>query len=248
MTTNASQVSLTLGGILGTTLSGTLDGSTLTLEIPSTPAGTIQTGTLQQATSDDFNRAVAALNGSISQANPQAATQQQASASAQAEQTAQGDLSALQGAAGFSSELGSMSSDVSTIQNDLQTEKNDAAQGPGSDCYGLRGTVDYDVTGTIEYDVNGSFQYDLSQPTNAISVARGDITTLNDDHSSLSASGLPAPSGASAAIASAQQAISAANSDIDSENSVVTHAYAMATGACAGMGPGSPPSPLPHLS
>ena len=55
-----------------------------------------------------------------------------------------------------------MSSDMSTIQNYLQTEKNDAAQGPGSDCYGISGTVDYDVTGTIEYDVNGSFQYDLN--------------------------------------------------------------------------------------
>jgi hypothetical protein len=84
-----------------------------------------------------------------------------------------------------------MSSGVSTIQNDLQTEKNDAAQGPGGDCYGVSGTVDYDVTGTIEYDVNGSFQYDLSQPANAVSVARGDIITLNDDLSSLSASGLP---------------------------------------------------------
>ncbi len=96
------------------------------------------------------------------------------------------------------------------------------------------------MTGTIEYDVNDSFQYDLNQPTNAISVARVDITTLNDDLSSLSASGLPAPSGASAAITSAQQAISAANSDIDSENPVVTQAYAianaMATGACAVMG------------
>jgi len=145
MTTNGSQVSLTLGGILGTTLRGTLDGCTLTLEIPSTSAGTIQTGTLQQATSDDFNRAAASLNGSISQADAQAATQQQArqqaSANAQAEQTAQGDLSALQDAADFSSELGSMSSDVGTIQNDLQTEKNDAAQGPGSDCYGISGTV-----------------------------------------------------------------------------------------------------------
>jgi hypothetical protein len=90
-----------------------------------------------------------------------------------------------------------MSSDMSTIQNDLQTDKNDAAHGPGSDCYGISGTVDYDVTGTIEYDVNGSFQYDLNQSTNAISVARGDITTLNNDLSSLSASGLPAPSGAS---------------------------------------------------
>jgi hypothetical protein len=112
------------------------------------------------------------------------------------------------------------------------------------------------VTGTIEYDVNGSFQYDLNQPANAIPVTRADITTLNDGLSSLSASGLPAPSGASAAITSAQQAISqaisAANRDIDSENPVVTQAYAianaMATGACAGMGPGSPPSPLPHLS
>jgi hypothetical protein len=82
---------------------------------------------------------------------------------------------------------------------------------PGGDCYGISRTVDYDVTGTIEYDVNGSFQYDLNQPANAISVARADITALNDDLSSLSASGLPAPSGASAAIASAQQAISQAS-------------------------------------
>ena len=49
-------------------------------------------------------------DGSIGQANAQAATQQQAqqqvSANAQAEQTAQGDVSALQGAADFSSEPG----------------------------------------------------------------------------------------------------------------------------------------------
>jgi hypothetical protein len=79
---------------------------------------------------------------------------------------------------------------------------------------------------------------------------------MQSDLSNLQSSGLPAPSGAQAAITTAQNAISnavsAANADISQENSYVNQAYSaansIATGNCAGDGPGSSPSPIQPIA
>ena len=71
----------------------------------------------------------------------------------------------------------------------------------------------------------------------------------------LTASGLPATPGAAEAIAAAGRAIgqaaAKANGEIDQVNADVTQAYSiangMATGSCAGDGPGRPPVPIGHI-
>ncbi len=68
--------------------------------------------------------------------------------------------------------------------------------------------------------------------------------------------GLATPSGAQAAISAARSVIShavlTANADIQKVNSDVSQAYSlannMATGNCAGDGPGSPSSPIQPIS
>jgi hypothetical protein len=69
-------------------------------------------------------------------------------------------------------------------------------------------------------------------------------------------SGLPAISGATAAIAAAgkaiKQAVAEANGEIDQVNADVTQAYSvangMATGSCSGDGPGHVPAQISHIS
>ena len=252
---------------------GTLSDGTLTLQVLASD-GTLGTDTFTPAGQDTFNQAVGALQAQAASDNSAAVQQQaqasraqasasataaQASANAQAQQAAQADLSTLQGVS-FSGDLSKLAGDVSQTDSDLAKEKSDAAagvDGPGGpSCYNLEQNVDYDATQNVEYDATQNLGYDLQQNLSPdISTARGDITTLNNDLSSLSASGLPAPAGASAAIAAAKQtisqAINQANGYIDQVNADVNTAYAignnMATGtSCSG--PGLSPSPISHLS
>jgi hypothetical protein len=78
---------------------------------------------------------------------------------------------------------------------------------------------------------------------------------MKNDLANLTASGLPATPGATAAIAAADKAIgqaaAKANGEIDQVNADVTRAYSiadgMATGSCVGDGPGRPPGPIGHM-
>jgi hypothetical protein len=240
---------------------GTLNGSTLTLQVLASD-GRLGTDTFTPASQDDFNKAVATLQAQAASDNG-ASVQQQAeastsSANAASERQAQSDLSMLQGVS-FSSDLSKLAGDVSQTDSDLAKEKSDAAAGvdgpDGPSCYNLEQNVDYDATQNVEYDATQNLGYDLTNGLQAdIATARGNITTLNNDLVSLSASGLPAPAGASAAIAAARQAISGAigqaNTYIDQVNADVNTAYAignnMATSQCTG--PGSTPAPISHIS
>src|SRR5215471_12671891 len=99
-TINGSSVTLTFSGLLvSSTIYGTLNGGTLTLQVPQSN-GTIQPGTMSQADTGAYNSAVAALNGRVRHANVLAAAAQaeaqQQQQNAQAEQTAQDDISTLQ--------------------------------------------------------------------------------------------------------------------------------------------------------
>ena len=83
-----------------------------------------------------------------------------------------------------------------------------------------------------------------------------DARRAGSDLADLTASGPPATPGATAAIAAAgkatRQAAVKANGEIDQVNADVTQAYStangMATGSCAGDGPGRPPAPIRHIS
>jgi hypothetical protein len=258
---NGSQVDFT--GL--TPQFGTLANGTLTLQVLGSD-GTLGTDTFTPASQADFNTAAGALqsqaasdNGAALQQQAQAST---ASANAAAEQQAQSDLSNVQSAGDFTSDLASLSSDVTQANSDLGQLKSDAAQGPDGSgnspgsCVNVSSTVYNDADSTLYNDQQSSLDNDVNSLAGAIQIARGDISTLNADLSSLSSSGLPAPAGAQAAISAAQQAIrqaiASANSDIAQVNQDVVVGFqianGLATGACAGDGPGAPPSPIPPLS
>jgi hypothetical protein len=176
----------------------------------------------------------------------------QASANAAAEQQAQNDLSTLQGWS-LSNDLSSLSSDVTQTNNDLATVKSDAANGQGSYCDNVYTAAD--DADTVSYDAD-TLSDDLDTLTNDIATGRSDIGAFQGDLSTLQQMGLPAPSGAQAAISAAQgtlsQAVQTANTDIGQENGLVSQAYSiandLATGSCSGGGPGSPPSPIQDIS
>lgn len=187
------------------------------------------------------------------------ASESQASSNAAAEQQAQNDSSTL-AEFSLSSDLSKLSGDLTQTRNDLAAEKTAAAAGPnadGGDCYNLESNVDYDAQQNVEYDAQQDLGYDLLQNlVPDISSGRQDISTVQSDLSNLQSIGMPAPSGAQAAITTAQdtisKALSAANADISQENSYVSQAYSVAnsiaTGNCAGDGPGSTPSPIQPIA
>lgn len=260
---NDSSVSLTFGGLFGITANvvGSASGSTLTLQVPQSD-GTIQSASFTQGNLTSFNTAVATLRRQIHADNARAAQAQaqaqQQQANARAEQTAQNDIATLRQDASLSSDsnlagdLSNFLSDIQTAQSDLATEKQDASR-DNSYC---------DATQTVAGDaqsVDGdlqSVQGDVQSLTPDIATTRQDITTVQNDLANLASSGLRAPSDATTAIASARadlkNAIAQANGYIDQINAIVAQAYSiangMAKGSCSGDGPGSPTSPIPHLT
>ena len=258
---NGSSVTMNLNGgfLVGTqTLTGTLTGNTLTLNILSS-SGSIQPDTLTQSDTTAYNQAVAALHKSVRQANLVAAqaqaAQQRQQQDSQDLQTAQTDLATLQ-AVSFGSDMSALANDVKQTNSDLAGEKNDAANGNGSDCYNLQSNVEYDAQSNVDYDIQSNLDYDLQ--TNLIpdiQAARQAITTLQGDQATLASDGLTAPPGDASAVSAAhraiRQAIAAANADIDQANGDDAEAYAipnaMATGSCSGDGLGNPPAPVKHI-
>jgi len=225
---------------------GTLANGTLTLQVLD-PDGTLGTDTFVPATQDQFNQAVAALqnqaasdNGAAVQASASAS---QASANAAAEQQAQTDLATVQDIS-FTSDLNSLSGDVTQTNTDLGTVKSDAANGQGASCSNAD-TVESDVD-TVTSDAD-TVTSDLDGLTSDISSARQAISALHGDVS------VP---GASAAITTAQgaisSAISTANGDTGQTNGDVAAAAqvlgSLATGACSNIGVPYSPSPIPAIS
>lgn len=254
VTIDGSQVTLRPTGLYelfgGTSITATVGNGGLTITLPpDSSSGDISTGTLSHASASAYNADVAALRRSIRQGNAQALAQQQAqaqqSANTAAEQAAQGDLGTLQQDASFGSDLSSLASDVQQANSDLGSERSDAAAGQGSYCDNVY-TVGDDAY-TLDDD-GYSISDDVSTLTGDISTARQDIRTAHNDLAALSASGLPAPSNAAAAVSAARQAIrhaiAVANGDIAAGDQDDRTAYAigngLATGSCQGQGPGSP--------
>jgi hypothetical protein len=244
-TISGNSVTLTVTALFVTErIFGTLSGGKLTIQA-TTANGTIQSGTLIQAGVSSYNKAVDGLHARVRQANLMAAR-------AQAEQAAQSDLATLQSDASFGNDLNTLLSDGQQASSDLATVKSDASHGPGSYCDNVY-TVSDDAY-TVDDDLY-SLSSDLTTLTDGIATVRQDIRTVNSDLANLSASGLPAPLGAASGIATAQrmitEAIATANGYIDQANADDTTAYAiangLATGSCAGQGPGSTSALIKHI-
>jgi hypothetical protein len=164
---------------------------------------------------------------------------------------AQSDLAALQHDDNFvGGDLRALSSDAHLTGPDLAATKGDAAL--GTDCYNVS-TVKIDAT-TLKTDAS-TVSIDLSTLTSDIGAVTQDVAAMKNDLATLNASWLPATPGATAAIAAAGKAIgqaaAKADGEIDQVNADVTQAYSiangMATGSCAGDGPGRPPVPIGHI-
>jgi hypothetical protein len=164
---------------------------------------------------------------------------------------AQSDLTALQHVDNFvGGDLRALSSDAHMTGPDLAATKGDAAL--GTDCYNVS-TVKIDAT-TLKIDAS-TVSIDLSTLTSDIGAVTQDVAAMKNDLANLTASRLPATPGATAAIAATGKAIgqaaAKANGEIDQVNADVTQAYSiangMATGSCAGDGPGRPPAPIGHM-
>jgi len=165
---------------------------------------------------------------------------------------AQSDLTALQHDVNLvGGDLGALSSDAHLTGPDLTVTKGDAAL--GTNCYNVS-TIKIDAT-TLKQDAS-IVSIDLSTLTSDIGMVTQDVAAMKNDLANLTASGLPATPGATAAIAAASRAIgqaaAKADGEIDQVNADVTQAYSiangMATGSCAGDGPGRPPVPIGHIS
>ena len=165
---------------------------------------------------------------------------------------AQSDLAALQhDDNSVGGDLRALSSDAHLAGPDLAATKSDAAL--GTNCYNVS-TVKIDVT-NLKQDAS-IVSLDVSTLTSDIGAATQDVAAMKNDLANLTASGLPATPGATAAIAAEGKAIgqaaAKANGEIDQVNADVTQAYSiangMATGSCAGDGPGRPPVPIGHIS
>jgi hypothetical protein len=164
----------------------------------------------------------------------------------------QSDLAALQHDVNLvGGDLRALSSDAHLTGPDLAATKGDAAL--GTNCYNVS-TIKIDAT-TLKQDAS-TVSIDLSTLTSDIGTVTQDVAAMKNDLANLTASGLPATLGATAAIAAAGRAIgqaaTKANGEIDQVNGDVTQAYSIAngiaTGSCAGDGPGHPPVPIGHIS
>lgn len=252
-------VTLTFKGTLGSSanLSGKLEGSNLVLSFPQ-PNGSIQPITLSVGTVDQYNKDVAQLTG---QAQSKAQASASAAADAAHQQKIQTDqaaaskaLSALQSDLDVSGALAKISKDATQSATDLQTTRDDAAKGQGGACYGVT-TVSYDAANKVGYDVMSSMSYDVGNLKDALRTISSDVAALQKTLDVLSTDGLPTLAGAKDAIAQASataaSATAQANKSIDQGNANVIAAYgvgnSIATGDCAGNGPGDVPAPLAHL-
>jgi hypothetical protein len=224
-TQNSQEITLNLTafGLTWSSLTGSLNGNTLALQVPQQD-GHLLNVTFNAASTDQYNQAVDALQQQVATAttqynNAQATqTAQQATATAIAqEQQAVNDansqlqsaLSALKSdtatLAGFSESntLSSYAKDWQQMQNDYAHEQQDAQNGCGEGNYNYgtvqydAGTVDYDF-GSIQYD-DGSLNYDKNTYMSELTSVQNDVQAVQQDWTQLqqavqnNPSGTPAP-------------------------------------------------------
>lgn len=214
---DGSSISITFSALgFSSTLTGTLNGDTLTLAVPD-QNGYIATDQFHTASVQDYNHAVNALRQRI---QTQAAATQSAQATAntqqaiaQATQSAQSqldqavtdansklssdvqsmssDAQSLANSTSFSDALNAYASSWSQMQKDYQQEKNDYANGCGSGGYNAS-VVSYDAgvvsydLGTIQYD-DGTLSYDQNTMSGPLARVQSDIKNAQTDWQNLKA-------------------------------------------------------------
>lgn len=265
---SGQSVTLTFSQGFGSTISGQLDGATLSLSFPLAD-GSIQTQVFHPGTTADYNAGVAlvqqetasrqAISASIASSQASVAQQQAAARQAQNkaatdQQNEQGAIAALARDANFDSDLSSLSNDVKQTASDLAQTRTDAKAGGGDQCVNASSTVYNDAATTVFNDAQTTLLNDALALSRDIQSAQDDIVNVRNATQQLVSDGLAASDAASAISAAAQSAITGAkataNGDIDTINADVSTAYSVAnsaTGACAGMGPNKPPAPIPHV-
>ncbi|SDP30102.1 hypothetical protein SAMN04515671_3632 [Nakamurella panacisegetis] len=269
-TISGSSVTLTFSHGFGSTVSGELVGETLSLSIPQTD-GTLQVEVYRPGTTADYNAGVQAVQASAAQlqqesaSNASVAAEQAASAAAAAaaeqqisrdQQAEQNAITALAQDAVFVDDLSRLADDVKTTAADLAQTRTDAKAGGGDNCTNASSTVYNDAATTVYNDAQTTVYNDVSTTLmNDIGLAQRDIEDLKRADLQLATDGVAASGDAASSISAAQSAIAAAkttaNSAVDVVNKAVASAYAVAnsiaTGPCAGMGPGDVPTPVAHI-
>lgn len=253
---SGSSVTLNIGGH---TDYGTVTDGTLTLNVRQTD-GRIQPVVYRRASPADYNKALAAVNRTVQQANITAGRQQQ---NQQDASSLSDDLTGIgDDESSLKSDLSSMGDDVSSTSNDLAATRSDElkvlteahngtdnatvctdADGVSTDADGV--STDADGLST---DLN-SLTSDLSSLRNHISSANSNLATVQKEQPGYDSSqGQQTISGARSLIA---QVIAETNADINKENGYVTAAFQHATAADSAGNCGSsssPPSPIDHIS
>jgi hypothetical protein len=214
-THNGSSITITVSVFgFSSSLVGTLNDTTLTLEIPQTD-GHLQSETFTGASLQDYNQAVDTLQKKVQQVDQryfnnqatvtaqqatQTAIQQERQAVSDANSNLSNALSTLKSdaatLASFSEEgtLGSYANNWQTMQNDYATEQQTVQAGCGDSNYNQgtaqydAGTVDYDE-GTIQYD-DGTLNYDKNTYTNELSAVQNDVQTVKTAWTQLQQAGI----------------------------------------------------------
>jgi hypothetical protein len=209
-TLDGTAITLSIG--LSQPLYGTLSGSQLTLNVPQ-QGGTIQPGTCTQSDITSWNHVVASLNSRAASdnatANQQIAQQQHDQQVSQAQQSLARDVPILaQDAASLDNDgslakaVGQMKSDYGTEQSDWQKVQSDSCDSMSYDA----NTVSYDAN-TVNYDLN-SLNYDVNSLNSGdIQTVQTDLSKVNTDLSRLQNLGPSPNTDSSAALAAGNKAL-----------------------------------------
>ncbi|HEY3607555.1 MAG TPA: hypothetical protein VGL06_08650 [Pseudonocardiaceae bacterium] len=213
---NRDSVTINFTGSWGAVY-GTESASSLTLNVPQQGGG-LQATLFQAATPNDYNAALAALQGTVSQSNQQAQQLQQEASQAQAQSNAQqalnSDLAGLgadenkaaNAVAAIPAAEKAVSTASTTADGKLAAEK--AYTGPQADCYQLS-SMAYNTNSAV-YDLNSAV-YNLTSTTNivdnSISSLNGDISQAQKDEQTVQAVGGNAPTDAGSQIDAAAKAL-----------------------------------------
>jgi hypothetical protein len=184
---SGTALSLTIGSGLGqTTLTGTVTGATMTLNVPS-QNGTISSLSLAPGSISSYNTLVAALQGTaasaVQQQQQQAATDAQQQAIDKAASSVQTDYTTLSDLVSQGIDFSGFRANIKTAKSDLAKTHADATtaktQGKNSDgCY-TASNAEYDAS-NVAYD-QSSIQYDNTQLASSLQAIGDAGQQLKDD-------------------------------------------------------------------
>ena len=202
-------------------LYGTLSDGQLTLNVPQQDA-TIKAVTCRQASIDDWNKAIGALNSQAGSDNQQASQAQAQASHDQAVSNAQsslsGDMTSLQGDASSLEDDNTLAGDVNTMKQDYQGEQNDwqTEQQDAGSCgvSGDAGAISGDAS-AIAGD-RSALQADIgSLQSNGMTSVKTDISTIRSDVSAIRNLGATPSVDPSGAIAAGNKALTDAQNAIN---------------------------------